>query len=404
MPPFRFLLSADHTPVVPGTPLWKAPLPTSRGAAGGLPGETATNVDGPVSYGAYFSTLQETLAADHCAALCKALARTTRASMAPEQIERVEIQLLKHGHFYHPACVVVFVAGVAHSLALNLALTSDGIALLPKETAALAELAGQGGLDSLPQVLAQGECASAEGKLWRWFLAPWFEGFHEFHLTRVAGGCEAVTVWNGAPGPTLLNAAHTDTLLEGAARLLATAFNPHTLAHVFPWHHAAGDFVVRLGPGGQPQVRLITVRDYQALLPSIECEDTDGEDAFLERLLYALLLLVVQVALRLRVDRLDGVGEIAVHPASVLTAICRGCLAGIVQMCRRWSLPRELSLAVQAYLGTPSRDDLSQINAAVVGGFAPGSEERETLGPYLQEHVKALHEALQSMASAPLSH
>lgn len=404
MPPFRFLLSTDHTPVVPETPLWMAPLPTSRGVAGGPSGDAATNHDGPVSYGAYFGTLQEALAADNCAALREAIGRTARTTITPEQIESVEIQLLKHGHFYHPARVVVFAAGIAHSMALNLAVTADGIALLPRETAALTALARQGGLDNLPRVLAQGECVSAQGQVWRWFLAPWFEGFHEFHLTGVPGGRQAVTVWSGTPQPTLLSAHQTDALLEGAARLLATAFNPHTLAHIFPWHHAAGDFVVRMGPGGQPQVRLITVRDYQALLPPIEADDAGEDDAFLERLLYALLLLAVQVALRLRVDRLDGVGEIAVHPVCVLTAICRGYLAGVDQMCRRWDLPRELSLAVRAYLGTPSLDDLNQINASVVGGFAPGSEEREALGPCMEEHAKALHGALQSMASAVPSH
>jgi hypothetical protein len=403
MPPFRFVLSTDHTPVAPATPLWKELLPTSRRAAGGLPGEALPNEDAQVTYGGYFSALRNALAADHCAALCGALSRIIQRSIRPECIEVVEIQLLKHGHFYHPACVVVLMTGVAHHLALNVALSPDGIALLPKETAALDALARQKGLTSVPRVLAQGYCA-LEGRLGQWFLAPWFEGFHEFHLTSLERGRQAVTVWDGAPNPTVLNNAQADALLEGAARIITTAVNPHTLANIFPWHHAAGDFVVRLGAGGHPQVRLITVRDYQPLLPPTQGEDGAGDDAPLERLLYALLLLVIQTAVRLRVDRLDGVGEIAIYPDSVVGAICRGCLDGIGHMCRRWNLPPDLELAAREYLSTPSLEELSQLSAAVAGGFASASPERKAFAPYLKAHVKALHVQLQDSVSTRQSH
>lgn len=397
MPPFRFTLSTAQTPVVAGTPLWETSLPTNRATAGGRSGEAADHAGASITYGAYFSALQNTLAADRCAALCEAIAGITQTSTRFECIEKVEIQLLKHGHFYHPACVVVIVAGVTHHLALNAALTPDGIALLPKETAALDTLAQQEGFISVPRVLARGCCAQADGQDWQWFLTPWFDGFHEFHLTRLEGGRQAVTVWDGAQKPTVLNHAQTAALLEGAARILTIAVNPHTLAHIFPWHHAAGDFVVRLDAAGHPQVRLVTVREYQPLLPP-NPDLAEGEDnAALERLLYALLLLVIQTALRLRVDRLDGVGEIALYPVSVVSAICRGCLDGIGQMCRRWNLPPELDLAAREYLSSPTLEELRQLSTAVVGGFAEGSLERKAFAPHFDAHVKALHAQLQTV-------
>lgn len=403
MPPFHFLLSADLTPVAPTTPLWKAPLPTSRVSAGGLSSEDAAQEGPRITYGAYFSALENALSADRCAVLCEALAALTKGPIAADRIESVEIQLLKHGHFYHPACVVARVAGVAHRLALNIALSPDGMALLPKETEALGALARQAGVTSVPRVLAMGACAHDGDRDWPWFLTPWFEGFHEFHLTRLDDGREVVTVWDQTPGPSALNPAQTNALLAGAARILTSAFDPHSLAHIFPWHHAAGDFVVRLDDDGHPRVRLITVRDYQPLLPR-QAEDDTEADAFLERLLYALLLLVVQAALRLRVDRLDGVGEIAVHPVSVVSAICSGCLDGIGRMCRRWNLPADLDLAARAYLAAPSLDELNQLNSVVYGGFALGSPEREALAPHVKAHVNALHAHLQGGASTPSSH
>jgi hypothetical protein len=359
-----------------------------------------------ITCGNYFTALQSALSEDDGAALCHGLAALEAAPVRLEQIERVDIQLLKHGHFYHPSRLVVTLGGKVRHLALNAALTPDGIALLPREVAALDALAEQAGFAGVPRVLAKGSCMLAGNRRGQWFLAPWFDDYHEFHLTRRGDACPSreadrlsVSVWDAAATPLLLTGAQTDALLEGAAGVLTTAVNPHTLAHIFPWHHAAGDFVVRLDDLGTPHVRLITVRDYPPLLPPPEAgqggSDSDSEAA-LERLLYALLLLVVQASLRLRVDRLDGVGEIVLYPVSVLAPICKGLLDGLVRMTARWRLPAELDEVVADYLRSLPLARLRDLNDAIQGGFAVGSPERGALAPHLERHARALHHQLQT--------
>jgi hypothetical protein len=397
MVPFRFLLSEDQTPVAPGSPHWALPLPVARKAAADTAAAHRLPDGAAPTYGAYFRSLEEALGEDRCRPLRDALLRLTGAPPGPADIEAVVIQLLKHGHFYHPSKVTVRAAGTPHRLALNVALSADGIDLLPRETAALRRLAEQGDGLGVPRVLAQGVCAparSADRPPGMWFLSPWYDDFHEFHLTRQPDGRLAVGVWDGAPDPPLLSADQTARLLEGAARRLTAAVNPHTLAHIFPWHHAAGDFVVRLDRSGHPALRLVTVREYQPLLPPPEAE-VDAE-ASLERLLYALALLVVQAALRLRVDRLDGVGEVALHPVAVVAPICRGLLDGLVRMRRRWQLPAELDGVLADYLGTLSPAQIQDLNHELQGGFAPGSPERAACAPHLEAHAEALHTCLQS--------
>jgi hypothetical protein len=388
--------------------LWQAPLPASlsaasRAAAGNDPSAAGNDLtaagasaeDGQVTCGAYFRAVHQALCVDGCAPLYEALAAMPGGAAEMERIDGVDIQLLKHGQFYHPSKIVVYTAKGHRSLALNLAFSSDGVGLMPREIAALRTLSEQEGELGVPPVLAQGVCiletaAPATERDGLWFLCPWCDGFHEFHLTRQTGGRLKVTVWDGAPVPTLLQAEQAVDLLEGAARLLTTAFNPHTLAHIFPWHHAAGDFVVRLDPSGYPTLRLITVRDYQPLI-----QPADDADAALDRLLHAQTLLFLQAALRLRVDRLDGVGEIVLHPFSMVTPICRGLLAGLARMRRRWRLPAELDAVFMDALGALSPGQLLELNQAIQGGFAQDSPERAVIRDHLETHTQALYDSLQ---------
>jgi hypothetical protein len=399
MLPFRFFLSEDLTPVTPESPLWQAPLPTSRAAAADPSAISAASDETGLTYGAYFSTIHRTLGAHGGAPLGKALSTLMGAWLDATSIDRVEVRLLKHGQFYHPSRITVRTVGGIHHLALNVALGSEGIDLLPRETAALRDLAEQGGDLGVPPVLAQGECllpspppGSSEYPKGLWFLSPWFDGFYEFHLTRRTDGDLGVVVWDGAKVPRRLNWEQTADLLAGAGRLLATAINPHTLTHIFPWHHAAGDFVVHLDAAGPPQLRLITVRAYQPLLappqPAIDPE------AALDRLLYAQLLLMVQAALRLRVDRLNGIGEIALYPLAMVAPICRGLLAGLTRMRRRWGLPDELDAVMTDYLCSISLAQLMELDQAIQGGFAPDSPERAALKPQLEAHTRALYRCL----------
>ncbi|MEJ2640380.1 MAG: hypothetical protein P8010_12470 [Desulfosarcinaceae bacterium] len=394
MLPFHFFLSADHTPVVPESPLWQMPLPSSRAAAAGPPATSASCDPAQVTCGAYFGAVQRALGADGCAPLYQALTEMAGAPFEDMCIDSVDVQLLKHGQFYHPSRIVVRAARDSSSLAFNLAFSSDGMELMPREISALKSLSEQEGDLAIPRVLAQGECiletAPGAERQGAWFLSPWCDGFHEFHLTHHTEEHLAVMVWDDATAPSLLKTDQVACLLEGAARILTTAVNPHSLAHIFPWHHAAGDFVVHLDVSGHPCPRLITVRDYQPLI-----SPADDADAVLDHLLYAQILLVVQAALRLRVDRLDGVGEIALYPLSMVAPICRGLLEGLARMRRRWHLPPELDSFLMDYLRALSPGQLLELNQTIQGGFAPGSPERAVISTDLETHVQALYDSLQ---------
>ncbi|MGC1403805.1 MAG: hypothetical protein WA974_12855, partial [Thermodesulfobacteriota bacterium] len=76
------------------------------------------------------------------------------------------------------------------------------------------------------------------------------------------------------------------------------SYHPDTYEQIFPWHHGAGDFVVKLTDDGL-EVRLVTVRQYGAMADPSEMDRNE-----------ALLFFFLNLSIRMRLDRLDGVGEL----------------------------------------------------------------------------------------------
>ena len=155
------------------------------------------------------------------------------------------------------------------------------------------------------------------------FLGEWLVGFHEFHLTRGGPGGETrVVLWDPENGNRILGHDQVKALYAQIAMVLTHYFNVSTAECIRAWHHAAGDFVVNLA-GDTPAARLVTAREYRPLL---QLEATPAGRS-VKRLLEALLVFFLSLTIRMRLDRLDGVGEIAwAGPVAV-----EGALAGVLE-------------------------------------------------------------------------
>ena len=91
------------------------------------------------------------------------------------------------------------------------------------------------------------------------FLGEWFSGFNEFHLSRdPATGQGRILVWDYGAGDFFLSPEQAAGVYKEAAKILTAYYNLETFEQIFSWHHAAGDFVLKLEKG-RMKVRLITV-------------------------------------------------------------------------------------------------------------------------------------------------
>ena len=169
-----FLATTDH-PIDQNHLLWNRPLPQNR-LAGVRPDQSVDSET--VTYGSYFSSVLQFCAADGWSSVLQAAARKLEQPVAAKDLGDISVFLEKHGAFYHPARLQVRIKEQPLSLVINVATSDLGRKAQPREVKALNTLNDQRPFGWFPRVYG----AATVGL--PMFLADWFEGFHEFHLTR----------------------------------------------------------------------------------------------------------------------------------------------------------------------------------------------------------------------------
>lgn len=285
---------------------------------------TGLTVDGPpVNYAQYFWALKKALKQNALEPLRRSLEVLTGTPLLAERIRRVRIDSVKHGALYHVAKITVSLDGQSHVLVMNSSMHPQRQKALEREWHTLQSLAQTPVAPYVPQALYLGRGhwhdESAESRPFGFFLAPWFEGFFEWHMEKGPDGrAETVRVWDDSSMGTVLTPRQTAQLMEQAAYLLTLALDREAFLQIYPWHHAAGDFVVAVDHENVA-VRLISARNRMVLMPpgSQDHERLSAVAAFLFTLSF-----------RMRVDRHQGTGELVWASAPWLHAVVRGFFRG----------------------------------------------------------------------------
>jgi hypothetical protein len=223
------------------------------------------------------------------------------------------------------------------------------------------------------------------------FLGEWFDGFHEFHLTRRPGSDNpAIIVWDGAAAPCLLSEKQTAGLYRNAAMILTACYDPITACQIFPWHHAAGDFVVRV-EGEGVTVRLITVRDYVPL--SGLAAEPDDERSVLD----ALVIYFLHLSVRMRLDRLDGVSEVVWASDRSLAPLVDGFLLGLELTARMSGFPETVPDTFRQFFNHHDEADLLAMAGRMTETvFDQRTEERRLIDRHLSCHIDGICRLLAS--------
>jgi len=385
--PLRFecFLETPDQPVLPEHALWRRPLPLSRYAFT-APVSAHANTEASIPVGDYFEAIQAFIKGVGGEAIARALAGEG-ADPAGAQVFR--IFLAKHGAYYHPARVETEIEGVPYPWVVNVAVSAAGKALVFKEYVLLEKLGREFSAAYLPQVYAAAEVNAGSGRPLAMFLGQWFTGFHEFHPTRDApGGGQALALWDPASAPILLGATQTCAVYRQVARILTHYLNLAAFEVIGAWHHAAGDFVVRL-EDRQAEVRLITVRDYRPLFrrrpeSGDRVRDVPG-------LLEALLIFLLNVSVRTRLDRLDGTGDLVWSDPLAVEATVAGMLDGLAGKTVPWEPALPIDVLFSRYLGACTAEDILFLCTDLVEKTYPdGSAERCLVNAHVKEHAAAL--------------
>ena len=353
-------------------------------------GRTLPGGSGPgptLTYGPYLDSVRRFLLRRSGANLVAALSAHLGRPVALKEIERIDIRSEKHGAFYHVARVDVHLLGVAVSFAVNVAAGELARITLTREYRLLRRLARRIPSSHLPRVYCQGSMRHGgrrgEPLELRLAVGEWFKDYHEFHLGRLEGqGRARLLLWDSTTGYRALNDIQTSSLYRQGARILTEYYDWNSFRQIYPWHHGAGDFVARV-EGDEVGLRLITVRDYAPVV-GYRTRKMAGK-------MLALLLFFLHLTLQMRLDRIDGVGELVWAEGTILEDVTRGFLEAVS---RKGGAP---SPALHEILCLFSEDEWRQLLAEVLEVYTFSPEELELIHRHGDMHIQQLRQTLRSL-------
>lgn len=307
-------------------------------------------------------------------------------------IEKVKIRSEKHGAFYHIASAEVFNSeGPLLKLAVVSACTENTRLLLHNEFYLLKDLEENRGTKKLPAQYFL-DCHVVISKrpevVFSISLSEWFEDFFEWHFSfDSVSGIDRVVVWDTRKGNFFINDFQARELFRKIAYILTMHYDFESGHQIYMWHHAAGDFIVRCD-NNNVDVKLITVRKYGNYLKFIELPNENAA----ESLIYFFLDLTV----RMRADRRDGVGEPIVAGKMFLESVLEGFFDAIKE--RNDKNPGCSPFEPSDFIKFMAALEPSELSLLFTPLFNLYEEEGDVNMPFLRsgfsEHIRELHEVL----------
>jgi hypothetical protein len=347
-------------------------------------------IQSPWTYLNYFRAIREVLAKDSYKLLLEAVKRQLALSEFPIEVQRVLIYSEKHGNWYHPAKIEVILPQSCARFVLNAALTERGRMVMDQEIRALKVLSEQFAYPFLPTVYFQTRAETPfppdeENHSLSLFLADWFEGFHEFHLSLDSiDGITKLVLWDGRPKPSYLTNLQTHQIYQQISKILTLYYNPRTYDQIFPWHHGAGDFIVKMD-GERPEVRLVTVRQYGPL--------ADPEEMTMEE---SLIFFFLNLSIRMRLDRMDGVGEITWAEKGCLNSTWEGFLEGLWIKEKDGSITPGFRKVFLKDLRRFSIEALTERFSDLLASYAPEAPDLPIIRKNIFPHINQVHKIILS--------
>jgi hypothetical protein len=270
-----------------------------------------------MTLGDYFEAIKDFILRDHGRSLTTVLHEQLRSDIGLDSINEILIRTEKHGALYHLASVEVFSAGLSLKLCVSTAVSENSKVWLRHEFDLLKFLNSTFAFPYLPVPYFEGDVkvrSDYGNESLSMFLTEWFENYHEWHLSMdEKGEKQGVRVWDLRKGQGF-------EIFRQASKILTLYYDIRGFNQIYPWHHAAGDFVVRR-EAGIIDVKLTTARKYE---PITLFSPQDNIDPVI-----ALTYFFLNLSIRMRLDRLDGVGARAWAGGFSVDALIQGFFEGL---------------------------------------------------------------------------
>jgi hypothetical protein len=381
--PVKFLVAIPQAEVPVGVAGSTIPLPS---------GPSGRQEEPDLLYGPYLEGVHHLLIKDDYQKLLAALESRLSRDVNIKEIDVLEIRTEKHGAFYHVARVDVGVSGQKVPFAVNVAATPKAREQLVRDFRLMKIITKRYNNKFIPDVYFKGAgCYREEGKPLKWlhmFVAEWFLDFHEFHLSRDdASGSIRMLLWDHDKGWRYLSQEQCFALYRQIARILTLYYDYNNFKQVYPWHHAAGDFVLK-EERGKVDVRLITIRDYAAVV-----DFTSRKKA---AKLLGLILFFLHLTIQMRIDRLDGVGQVVWAEDLCLEGTVAGFFAGLEEGKKQSRNTDPETEEIRDLFRRFSGDEWLHLLVEMLGSYKFSQEELSLIRDHCDAHIDCLKGLLAS--------
>ena len=215
---FRYFLSTASEVVEEDGSLWRSAFPLSRN-----PQKTGGDDPDGLTYGDYFMAVRQFLENREFKVVTSAILEVTQQPCLSRDISTIDIFLVKHGQFYHPARVEVMAMGQVFTFVVNVAVSFSGKSCIEREFDLLNRLSLTPSGAYLPRVYGYGEVILSKGCVVKLFLGQWFDDFHEFHISVDPRDQQyKIRVWHSHEVPKFLTPEETLELYRQIALILTS--------------------------------------------------------------------------------------------------------------------------------------------------------------------------------------
>ena len=383
-PQFTYSLSHTDEPVERGRRIWTEPFPLHRKLC---PKGLKEGSGVCLTYGDYYDAARVFFEKDRFQTFTGVVSRCIQHPVSPSDIKEIHIRLEKHGELYHPSRIEALIDGERLSFVLNVAISTAGKRCMQREYTLLKKLGHDFSWPYLPAVYGLGAVVVGHDNLeFSMFLGAWHEGYHEFHLSENRADEKiTIVVWDPINGNFELPQELFLNLYRQAAMILTCYYNLETFEQIFPWYHAAGDFIVKI-QNNTLDMKLISVRHYA---PMVENREPDPKS-----MVEAMLVFLLNLSLRMRLDRMDGVGDLVWADDRAVAGTLKGFFDGLAQKASSDPLAAPLSVFFKEYLLSRTQSDLFDVSEAIVSIYRPEAPETALTRKHLKQHIASVYEAI----------
>ncbi len=341
-----------------------------------------------VTLGDYFLAVRNLLLREDGRSLTVLLGRLWGRDVGVAELDSISIRYEKYGTLYHISSAKVVAGAQGVRLTVSAALTEESKEALDREFGLLQRLTSQGVPSFLPQVYCKHEVQiqKAEGsEAFLLTISEWFDSYHEWHFSTDEEGNQRTIVWDTETGYRFMSKRETYDLIRQATSILTTYYDAETHHRIFPWHHGAGDFVVKT-TGGAVEVKLVTARGYEPIVFGGQGAETNP--------LRALVFFFLETTVKMRLDKYEGMGESTWADASVVGAAVEGFLQALGLKESAGALAIRVDDVIEQLKGL-SEGDLKRLLDSHVSRLAPrDASDYAIILSHIDDHARDLYRAL----------